>query len=158
MPLAPNLATLVAVGNGHLLEYIFPYLGCCDQLSLFSMARFIHIEARPVLLREPWIAFHCAVCSEVKRRFYDRCIRRAPKAFGWSWFLRHALHDGDSLGRDVVATVRVYALVARPFFRSLPRRCPSRPANVLEAFAKSGRLDHITPARRMTLERLLADV
>ena len=36
MPLAPNLATLVAVGNGHLLEYIFPYLGCCDQLSLFS--------------------------------------------------------------------------------------------------------------------------
>ena len=98
MPLAPNLATLVAVGNGHLLEYIFPYLGCCDQLSLFSMARFIHIEARPVLLREPWIAFHCAVCSEVKRRFYDRCIRRAPKAFGWSWFLRHALHDGDSFG------------------------------------------------------------
>ena len=74
MALAPNLATLVAVGNGHLLEYIFPYLGCCDQLSLFSMARFIHIEARPVLLREPWIAFHCAVCSEVKRRFYDRCI------------------------------------------------------------------------------------
>ena len=84
MALASNLATLVAVGNGHLLEYIFPYLGCCDQLSSFSMARFIHIEARPVLLREPWIAFHCAVCSEVKRRFYDRCIRRAPKAFGWS--------------------------------------------------------------------------
>ena len=84
MALAPNLATLVAVGNGHLLEHIFPYLGCCDQVSLFSMARFIHIEARPVLLREPWIAFHCAVCSEVKRRFYDRCIRRAPKAFGWS--------------------------------------------------------------------------
>ena len=101
----PNLATLVAVGNGHLLEHIFPYLGCCDQVSLFSMARFIHIEARSVLLREPWIAFHCAVCSEVKRRFYDRCIRRAPKAFGWSWFLRHALHDGDNLGRDVVATV-----------------------------------------------------
>ena len=82
MPLAPNLATLVAVGNGHLLEHIFPYLGCCDQVNLFSMARFIHIEARPVLLREPWIAFHCAVCSEVKRRFYHRCIRRAPKAFG----------------------------------------------------------------------------
>ena len=31
MALAPNLATLVAVGNGHLLEHIFPYWRCITR-------------------------------------------------------------------------------------------------------------------------------
>ena len=128
-----DLTTLVAVGNSHLLG-TSSLIWAADQLGLFSMARFIHIEARPVLLREPWIAFPAPCVLRLSADSTTDVF--GGSAFGWSWFLRHALHDGDSLGRDVVATVRVYALVARPFFRSL-LDVVLGPGDVFEAVAKS---------------------